>query len=241
MWPFGSAEERENEKKQEFVKFLVSEEGRRAVSEALTTEQRARLIKEFEDRLNQVAEIIVSRSAIEIKRSLEKAKFEIRHSLEGAIATLGTYLSSNQGKQILSDLVSDGLARGEFGSFAENARRQFRNLVAEEISKLTTDAKAALERSITNQAAVLRQRAEEAVQEMSERTARDVEQALALYRGVIAEAVAQQLPEVLQDEVARHVRSGPLFSRFRSNHELAAACGISIREVKRLRRRGYFE
>jgi hypothetical protein len=61
----------------------------------------------------------------------------------------------------------------------------------------------------------------------------DVQDHLSSYRGKIAETVREQLSILLEEEIARQVRPGPGCS----NRKLADMLGVSIREVKRRRRR----
>jgi hypothetical protein len=229
MWPFSTPEQRDAEITENLSRLLGSADGQHAICAALTSENRKVIAQEFEAKLVGLADAIVSRSVAEINQSLNRAK-----------DSLGLFLHSEQGKRILSDRVIDGFARAEFGPIAETAGMRLKNLAAEEIASLMADAQMAVERSVAEQAVMLKRRAGEVAAEMVAQSTCDVDRHLGSYRGLIAEAVEQQLPPLLQEEVVRHLNSGPLLSQPPSNRELALAYGISIREVKRRRRYGDF-
>ena len=137
------------------------------------------------------------------------------------------------------DLLVEALAKGELTSVLDGAEERLKNLAEELVAAHTAHAELSLERSAEARAAALKRSASEAARNLADEIAHDVQQQLKSYRASIVEAVREQLPVALREEVARHVKGGPLFSPICSNRALAAAHGISIREVKRRRRNGW--
>ena len=137
-------------------------------------------------------------------------------------------------------LLAEALAKGGLRPVLDGAEARLESLAKEMADAHMARAELSLERSAEARAAVFKRSASEAARDLANQIEHDVLQQLSSYREAIVEVVEEQLPVALREEVARHVRSGPLFSPPCSNRALAAAHGISIREVKRRRRCGYF-
>ena|ERR1700730_3556063 len=128
------------------------------------------------------------------------------------------------------DLVITALAEGELKPVLDGAEERLKVLAKEVVATHTAHAELSLKQSAEAHeaamgrdelslrqsaeahAAAFRHSASEAARDLGNQVARDVEQQLSSYRGKIVEVVQEKLSVMLQDEVARHVRSGPLFS-----------------------------
>jgi hypothetical protein len=164
---------------------------------------------------------------------------------------LADFLRSREGTRLLFDLLAEALARGEVAplidsaearlkSLAKDAEARLKGLAKEAMATQMVQAQLSLELSSEAHAAAVKLSAREAADNLADQIAHDVQLQLGSYRSAIVEVVKEQLPIMLREEVGRHVRSGPLFSPRWSNRALAAAHGISIREVKRRRRQDWF-
>jgi hypothetical protein len=125
------------------------------------------------------------------------------------------FLRSDDGKRLLVDLLIEALARNEVAPVLNGAETRLKALAAD--AEISLQASAAA---------------------LADRVHQDVQGHLRSYRANMAETVGKQLRILLEEEIARprRGRSGP----DRSNRELARDYGVSIRQVKRLRRRRAF-
>ena len=218
---------RQEIRKIEFLEFLRSAEGRQAIlklaPEILVGADLAPYLTDVRQQLKVIAGDEIGR----FKLDLEK--------------TLGDFLQSYEGKRLMLDLVKAALAEGELTSVLNGAEQRLKVLAQEEVATHMGRAERTLTESAEAHAAAFKCSASDEARNLASQVAHDVEQQLSSYRDSILEAVEEQLPAALREEVARHVRAGPLFSPTCSNRALAAAHGMSIREVKRQRRLGYFQ
>lgn len=175
-----------------------------------------------------------------VKKELELFKSDLQSLYRTANEHFGAFLRSEEASRLMIAHVGEALARGVLVSVLNDAEQRLKALAAEEIATQTARAELAVRADAAISAAALRGRILQDVANAAAELADEVRQQFSVCKGAIMETVHDHLPRILQDEVARHVRSGPLFSRPTSNREIAAACGISIREVKRRRKYGEF-
>jgi hypothetical protein len=249
-------DEAKTKRKNEFIEFLRSAEGRRIifelapdilVSSKLTTilnDVRVQLetlsANEAErftillETASKTAEHRFSDEINQLNQDLAKKLTEVRNCLTD-------FLLSQEGRRLKFDLLVEALAKGGLRPVLDGAEARLESLAKEMADGHMACAEISLERSAEARAAVFKRSANEAARDLANHIERDVMQQLSSYRDAIVEVVEEQLPVTLREEVAKHVRSGPLFFPPCSNRALAAAHGISIREVKRRRRCGYFD
>ena len=223
-----------DERKREFVEFLRSDEGRQAIlelaPEILVNPNVGPTLNDVREQLRIIVAGEIYRFKVLLDRTLKMAKEHF-----------SDFLHSEEGRRLMLHLVTEALARGELAPVLDGAETRLRVLAEEAVATHTAHAELSLQQSAEAHATAFKRRANEAARDLANQVTDDVQQQLRSYRGAIVEVVQEQLPVALRDEVARHVRSGPLFSPPCSNRTLAAAHGISIREVKRRRRFGYFD
>jgi len=230
---FRSKESRKAERNSEFVEFLRSAEGRRAIFELAPD---ILVSSKLTPILNDVQGKLEALTAGEI----ERFKLLLERTLKTAEDHFADFLRSQEGRQLMLDLLIAALAGGELTPVLGGAEKRLKVLAEEMVATHTAHAELSLKQSAEAHAAAFKRSASEAARDLANQVAHDVQQQLSSYRGAVVEVVQEQLPVLLREEVATHVRSGPLFSPPCSNRALAAAHGISIREVKRRRQYGYF-
>ncbi|HMD64125.1 MAG TPA: hypothetical protein VKF83_09145 [Stellaceae bacterium] len=263
---FESKARRHAKKTSEFVEFFRSAEGRRAIFELapdilvssklapILNDVRvqfevltAREMERFKLLLERILKTEESCFSYEIDKfkghlakSLKVAEDNFADTLKAAENHFTNFLCSKQGKRLMLDLLIEALARGELTPVLDGAEDRLKVLAEEAIATHTAHAELSLKQSAEAHAEAFKSSASEAARDLANQVAHDVQRRLSSYRGTIVEVVKEQLPVALREAVAAHVRSGPLFSPPCSNRALATAHGISIREVKRRRRSGYF-
>jgi hypothetical protein len=173
-----------------------------------------------------------------------------------------SFFTSDEGKRLLTELLVEALAQIELRPFIGVVEPRLKEVAAQEVANLVAHGETTLSASATTHAHALKQLEKRTIEDfeaaatanadalkqgikaaarrLSNEAQRKLEKPLMAHQAQIAAAVTEQLPMVLRQEVAWHVRSGPLLEGQRSNRELALAHGVSIREIKRRRRYGYF-
>jgi hypothetical protein len=217
----------------EFVDFLGSAEGRRAIfalaPDILVNSKLSPILDDVRAQLTALAADEIAQFTLQLEKILDTAK-----------DYLANFLCSQQGTRLLLDILIEALARGELAPVLDSTKTRLKTFAFAEVATRVGQAEISLRETAAAHAATFKQSANKAARDLANQAASDVQRQLSSYRGTIAEVLREQLPITLREEVARHVGSGPLFSRPCSNRALAAAHGISIREVKRRRRNGYF-
>jgi uncharacterized protein YjgD (DUF1641 family) len=251
---FKSKESRQNERKKELEEFLRSAGGRRVMFELapdiLVSSKLTPIIDHIKVQMEALSHHQVERFTVFLEATLKAAenrlsanfdqfKEDLAKTLEAVEVHIFDFLSSQQGRQLMLDLLIEALAKGELKPVLCGAQERLKTLAEELAATHAAHTELSLQQSAEAHAAALKRSSSEAARNFASEIAHDVQQQLKSYRGEIVEVVREQLPVALREEVARHVGSGPLFSPPCSNRALAAAHGISIREVKRRRQNGW--
>jgi hypothetical protein len=150
---------------------------------------------------------------------------------------LGFLQSDEVGERLFKVLV-DARLQGEVEAAIADVKRQLIEHVGAEVRQLRTRIDAAINHwyeEIPRRSADMRRCLKNSLAE-HEREITELTRVSAL--SAIEKVLTEYLHDMLREEVMAFVRVHPLCSGF-SNRQLAAANGISIREVKRRRRRGY--
>jgi hypothetical protein len=150
------------------------------------------------------------------------AFLESKKALDAARSQFISFLRSDEGKQLLIDLLVEALAGRELAPIVNSAETRLKNVA--------THAETILEASAASHADALKGKVRQLAQDIASRANKDVRDCLSSYQREIAEAVREQLPIILREEIALDV------SLRRSNREIARDYSMSIREVKRVRR-----
>jgi hypothetical protein len=252
---FRSKENRQAERKNEFTEFLRSAEGRRAIFELapdiLVSGKLSPILNNIRAQLELLTSAEIERFKLLLANALGTAEVrfadtiaqfeqQLDRTLKATEDQFTDFLRSQEGKRLMLNLLIEALGKGELTPVLDGAEKRLKVLAKEMVATHMARAELSLRQSAEAHAAAFKRSASEAARDLANQVAHDVEQQLSSYRGAMAEAVQEQLPVALREEVSRHVRSGPLFSPPCSNRTLAAAHGISIREVKRRRRYGLF-
>ena len=214
----------ESERRNDFFRFLGSSKAKQAILDVLTNQERGSILRSFETQLRDLSHTAMAQFSAHVEKALDAARGQFI-----------LFLRSDDGKRLLVDLLIEALARNDLAPVLNSAETRLKDLAAEELATFAAHAEMSLKASSAAHADALIQNARQAAQDITDRVHQDVQDHLSSYRAKIAEAVRERLPILLQEEIARHVRSGPCLSPGRSNRELALAYGISIREVKRRR------
>jgi hypothetical protein len=160
------------------------------------------------------------------------------------------FLQSNQGKDLLVAFLKEVISRNELAGMIEDVRARVQDLAEEEVSTLAAHAEVALQKSSEDHRSRLDRHAAAQVDMFVEAVLREIENRLQNQRESLISSSLNKIKRkiygfehydlkgILYEAVERHVANGPRFVQSHSNRWLAAALGISLREVKRRRRRG---
>jgi hypothetical protein len=210
---------------EEFLRCLRSNEAKQAILDGLTSQEREFILHDFELELGNLSTQKMAQLLAHVEGEFQRARDQFI-----------LFLRSDEGKRLLIDLLIEVLPRVELAPILKSAETRLQDLAAKGVASFVAHAEMSLNKSVDTAKYLARRAAQDFVDHVHQ----DVRDHLGSYKVKIAEAVREQLSILIEEEVARHVRSGACLSPGRSNRELALAHGISIREVKRRRRNGYF-
>lgn len=172
-------------------------------------------------------------------------------------AQLEIFLRSTEGKELLTGLLMEALSRRELEVLIKDAQARLKEVGAHEVAALCADAEVVIQKSSEDHRTHLQREVDEfdrhagaTALTLIERVFREAEPQFQTQRdSLIASSwdevhqrlddfINLRLPRLLRRAVERHVASGPRFVQPHSNRWLAAELRITVREVKRRRRRG---
>lgn len=162
------------------------------------------------------------------------------------------FLCSRDGRQCLQELLIDMRLHAQLDPVLENAQSRMLEFIASTIAGMKAhverslkDAAAAHCEALSREQAVISRHAQVVSANLQAQLCTHTQSIVEITREttgrVIYEVLQNYLISVLREEVRSFIQAGPIFSNRRSNREVAALNGISIREVKRRRRRGEFD
>ena len=199
-------------------------------------------------RLRSICWLVPVRSMRFLKSPAEKeadllAKFvEFLQSTKGCqilFEYFARFLHSGETPKLLSQLLANAILRQELEITIAPIRRQLYDHVNMEIEQL----RAHIDEKIAHWRESVPSQVEDIQRGIKNRLLEHEQEITELTRVLTVRAIEQVLVEHLHDTLRREVREfirvHPICSGL-SNRQIAAANGISIREVKRRRRRGYF-
>jgi hypothetical protein len=234
---------------------------RSQISEALKSDALAPLLGEAETQIRSEGQAAIGqlkRMSEEVRAGLAAALRQEAERLRAEMVTqLEAFLRSAEGKELLAGLLVEALSRRALPELIQDAETRLNEDVTGKVAELCADAEISIEKYSEDRRAQLQCEVEAFNLEaggialtLSERVFREAEKQLqGQHDSLIASSWGEvqrrvddfiefHFPRVLSRAVERHVASGPRFVQPHSNRWLAAELRVSVREVKRRRRRG---
>jgi hypothetical protein len=231
------------------------------IAEALESQVVAPRIREIETHIRAEAQVAIDnlgRHSKEIRAELAAAlsrdATRLRRDMQ---VQLQAFLGSADGKELLIGLLTEAISRSEVASLIKGVETRLNEVAAREVADRAAHAEIGLSKSSEHNRAKLQDEIDAFDRQVGEMTGklidkvfREAEEKLQEQRDrLIASSwdeiqqrnddfIKLLLPRILRKAVERHIARGPRFVQPHSNRWLAAELGISVREVKRRRRRG---